>query len=119
MLRTVFQPYLIVNKTFCEAEWHIKITYLIFSFNHFILGVYAFNPVVGVISLVSCIDQGWLGICDATAEQKRHDKTDNVVILSAVETDKHVLDNTNTCLSNFRQNYKTSFPIGSMQKVHT
>lgn len=62
-----------------------KITHLIFSFEHFILGDDVFDPVVGMISPVSSFNKDWFGICHATAEHRRGNASDCVL------TDKHVL----------------------------
>lgn len=68
-------------------------TYLVYSFNQFRLDAYALNPVVGVISPVISADQGWLSVSNATAGQKKSNKTDHLVMLPVcVKTDVQVLD---------------------------
>lgn len=62
-----------------------KITYLIFSFDHFIPDVYVFDPVVAAISTVSNFDKDWFGMCHATAKQRME------IVSDCLLRDKHVL----------------------------
>lgn len=75
-----------------KGKWSIqqmiskaKITYLIFSLDHFIPDVYVFDPVVAAISPVSHFDKNWFGICHAAAKHRREIASDCVL------TDKHAL----------------------------
>lgn len=103
----LFKPHWIANKTLTKCKMsNAKITYLIFSFDHFILDAYAFDPVVDwVISPVSCFDKDCSGICHATAEQRRQDMSDCVSQISTYCT----LDILDYCPMN---NLKQKSPTG-------